>query len=289
MLLSRRSFAGVAILALPRLFRATPVRFRGLPVAFEHLEKNNAGRLGVAVLDTATGERSGYRADERFPMCSTFKFLLVSAMLERIDRQQEALNHTIPIPPKPLLSNSPLTEPHAGRTMTVADLCQAAIIRSDNTAANLLLDRIGGPPGITNFARSIGDRVTRLDRTELSLNEALAGDSRDTTSPDAMVGDLKSVLLGDVLMPASRDRLTQWMVANLTGLDRLRAKLPKRWRVADKTGSNGQHTTNDIAVLWAPGKSPVIVAAYITQCPGPESKRNGMLGAIGTMVSEVLT
>jgi beta-lactamase class A len=173
--------------------------------------------------------------------------------------------------------------------MTVADLCQAAIIRSDNTAANLLLDRIGGPPGITNFARSIEDRVTRLDRTELSLNEALAGDPRDTTSPDAMVGDLKSVLLGDVLMPASRDRLTQWMEANLTGLDRLGAKLPKSWRVADKTGSNGQHTTNDIAVLWAPGKSPVIVAAYITQCPGPESKRNGTLAAIGMMVSEAFT
>ena len=173
--------------------------------------------------------------------------------------------------------------------MTVADLCQAAIIRSDNTAANLLLDRIGGPPGITNFARSIEDRVTRLDRTELSLNEALAGDPRDTTSPDAMVSDLKSVLLGDVLTPVSRDQLTQWMEANLTGLGRLRAKLPKSWRAADKTGSNGEHTTNDIAVVWPPDRSPVIVAAYITQCPGPESTRNRMLAAIGTTVSEVLT
>jgi len=260
-----------------------------LPTAFEHLEKTTSGRLGVAVLDTATGERSGYRADERFAMCSTFKFLLVSAVLERVDRHQETLEHAIPIPPKPLLSNSPLTEPHAGRTMTVADLCQAAIIRSDNTAANLLLDRIGGPPGLTKFARSIGDRVTRLDRTELSLNEALAGDPRDTTSPHAMVTDLKSVLLGDVLTPVSRDQLAQWMEANLTGLDRLRAKLPKSWRAADKTGSNGEHTTNDIAVLWPPDQSPVIVAAYITQCPGPESQRNGMLGAIGMLVSEVLT
>jgi beta-lactamase class A len=286
--LSRRSFASIAALALPRLFRAMPSRFRSLPAAFEQLENANGGRLGVAVLDTASGERSGYRADERFPMCSTFKFLLVSAVLRRVDLQQETLDRAIPIPAKPLLSNSPLTEPHAGGTMTVAALCQAAVIRSDNTAANLLLERIGGPPGITNFSGSIGDPVTRLDRTELSLNEALAGDPRDTTSPTAMVGNLKSVLLGNVLSQASRGHLTQWMETNLTGLDRLRANLPKSWRAADKTGSNGEHTANDIAVLWPPGKSPVIVAAYITQCPGPESKRAGMLAEIGMAVKEAL-
>ena len=157
--------------------------------------------------------------------------------------------------------------------MTVAALCQAALTRSDNTAANLLLELIGGPVSITKFSRSIGDRVTRLDRMELSLNESLAGDPRDTTSPSAMIGDLKTVLLGDLLSSASRDQLTSWMEANLTGFNHLRAKLPKIWRVAEKTGSNGEHTTNDIAVLWPPGKSPIIIAAYITQCPGPESKR----------------
>lgn len=288
MLLNRRSFASIATLALPRLFRGMPSRFHTLPASFEQLEKTNGGRLGVAVLDTANGERSSYRADERFPMCSTFKFLLVSAVLRRVDRHQETLDRTIPIPSKPLLSNSPLTEPHAGGTMTVADLCEAAIIRSDNTAANLLLERIGGPPGIADFSRSIGDPVTRLDRTELSLNEALAGDPRDTTSPAAMASNLKSVLLGKVLSQASREQLTQWMEANLTGLDRLRANLPKGWRAADKTGSNGEHTSNDIAVLWPSGKSPVIVAAYITQCPGPEGKRSGMLAEIGGVVSEAL-
>ena len=289
MMLSRRSFAGIATLALPRLLRPMPRSLSGLPAAFGQLEKTNGGRLGVAVLDTATGERSGYRADERFPMCSTFKFLLVSAVLQRVGRRQETLDRAVPIPPKPLLSNSPLTEPHASGTMTVAALCQAALTRSDNTAANLLLERIGGPASITNFSRSIGDRVTRLDRMELSLNESLAGDPRDTTSPAAMVSDLNSVLLGNVLSSASRDQLTLWMEASLTGLDRLRAKLPKSWRAADKTGSNGEHTTNDIAVLWPPDKPPIIIAAYITQCAGPESKRAGMLAEIGRVVREALT
>jgi beta-lactamase class A len=288
-MLSRRSFVAITALALPRLLDAMPTSFTTLARALAHLEQTNGGRLGVGVLDTATGAQSGYRMDERFPMCSTFKFLLGSAVLQRVDRRQETLDRAIAIPRKPLLFNSPLTEPHAGGTMTIEALCHAALTQSDNTAANLLLESIGGPRGITSFARSIGDTVTRLDRTETALNEALAGDPRDTTSPAAMVGDLKAVLLGNVLLPASRERLTRWMAANLTGLDRLRANLPEGWRAADKTGSNGEHTSNDIAVLWPPGKPPVIIAAYITQCTGPESKRSVMLAETGRLVRESLT
>jgi beta-lactamase class A len=287
-MLNRRSFVAVTALALSRLLHATPNHFTALPAALAQIERTNGGRLGVAVLDTATGERSGYRADERFPMCSTFKFLLASAVLQRVDRHQESLDRSIPIPPKPLLFNSPLTEPHAGSTMTVAALCHAALTRSDNTAANLLLETIGGPKGITAFSRSIGDTITRLDRTETSLNESLAGDPRDTTSPAAMAADLKSVLLGNVLSPASREQLTLWMEANLTGIDRLRANLPEGWRAADKTGSNGEHTSNDIAVLWPAGRAPMIIAAYITQCAGPESKRAAMLAEIGRLARESL-
>jgi len=288
MLSPRRSVAVITLLLLPHLLHATPKHFSSLPVALAQFEQANGGRLGVAVLDTATGERAGRRADERFPMCSTFKFLLVSAVLQRVDRQRETCDRAIAIPPKPLLFHSPSTEPHAGGTMTIAALCEAALVQSDNTAANLLLESIGGPANITGFSRSIGDTVTHLDRMEPSLNESLAGDPRDTTSPKAMVDDLKSVLLGHVLSPASRDQLTRWMAANLTGLDRLRAKLPEHWRAADKTGSNGEHTSNDIAVLWPPGKPPIIVAAYITQCTGPETKRAAMLAEIGQLVRESL-
>jgi beta-lactamase class A len=283
---SRRNFLAAPVLCLPRLLHAGPRRFGKLPAAFARLEEANGGRLGVAVLDTATGERADYRADERFPLCSTFKFLLVAAVLRRVDHHAEALDRTVSIPLKPLLFNSPLTEPNAGGTMTVAALCHAALTQSDNTAANLLLAAIGGPAGITRFSRSLGDAVTRLDRWETSLNESLAGDPRDTTSPGAMAGDLKSVLLGGVLSRPSRGQLTGWMEANLTGLERLRAKLPAGWRAADKTGSNGEHTSNDIAVFWPGGKPPIIVTAYITQCTGPERKRGAMLAEIGELARQ---
>lgn len=286
-LLSRRRFVGCAALAFCGSLRAaTERRFARLPDTFEQLEKSNGGRLGVAVLDTATGERSGYRVRERFPMCSTFKFLLASAVLQRVDHHEETLDRALRIPPQPLLSHSPLSEPHAGGAMTIGALCEAVVVQSDNTAANTLLETIGGPPAITKFCRSIGDEVTRLDRTELALNESLAGDPRDTTSPLAMVGNLQTLVLGNVLSPDSRNRLTLWLQGCRTGLEQLRAKVPSAWRVADKTGANGEHTTNDIAIFWPSDRPPVIVSAYITHCIGPETKRRAMLAEIGRLVAE---
>ncbi len=279
--LTRRSFIAIAALVLPGVLRASISRFRELPMDLGKLERINGGRVGVTILDAGSGERVGYRENERFPMCSTFKFLLVSAVLQHVDRRQQNLEREVKIPALPLIFNSPLTEPHAGATMTIAALCRAAMTRSDNTAANLLLETIGGPSGVTAFARSIGDEVTRLDRMETTLNESLAGDPRDTTSPAAMADDLNSVLLGNVLSKPSRDQLILWMEANQTGLDRLRANLPAGWRAADKTGSNLEHTSNDIAVIWPRGDSPIVVAAYITQCPGLETKRAAILREIG--------
>jgi beta-lactamase class A len=272
-------------LGTARFAHAGPRRLAGLPAVFEQLEHANGGRLGVAVLDTDTGERAVHRADQRFPMCSTFKLLLVCAILRRVDRHEDSLAATVSIPTGPLLYNSPMTESHAGEAMTIGALCLSVLTRSDNTAANLLLERIGGPERYTAFARSIGDGVTRLDRMELALNESRPGDPRDTTTPAAMVGDLRRVVLGTVLSPPSRKQLTRWMEGSRTGLEDLRASLPAGWRAADKTGSNGKDTRNDVAVLWPPGRAPVLVAAFITQCNGPESKRQAMLAEIGRQIS----
>ena len=282
--IDRRRFVIAASLSISGSMRAAALRFERLAPAFKQLEQQNGGRLGVALLDVTTGERAGYREHERFAMCSTFKFLLAAQVLRRVDRREESLARTFNILAKPLLHHSPLTELHAGGSMSVAELCAAVLTQSDNTAANLLLESVGGPDSLTRFARVIGDTETRLDRIEPALNEAAVGDPRDTTAPRAMVDNLNSILLGKVLLPPSREAMLKWMQACQTGLDRLRAQLPAGWRAADKTGSNGEHTSNDIAVFWPVNRSPVIVAAYITQCMGPEDKRAAMLAEVGRLV-----
>jgi beta-lactamase class A len=275
--------------AVPRtLPTAAGARFAGLPASFAKLEKSSSGRLGVAVLDTASGEMAGHRAEERFAMCSTFKMLLAAAVLQRAAAGQDDLQRTVAIPSKSLLPNSPVTTQHAGAQMTVRALCGAIVTRSDDTAANLLLATLGGPVGITQFARSLGDTVTRLDRTETTLNEARPGDPRDTTSPGAMLGNLRKLLLGNVLSTGARDQLRQWMIANQTGGDRLRAGLPLHWRVGDKTGSNAGNTTNDIAIVWPENQPPILIAAYLTECAGPETKRNAVLADVARLIASSL-
>jgi beta-lactamase class A len=267
MLARRRLLA--ALLALPALALAKtrvprPDDRTDLEMEVRRLERESGGRLGVALLDTGTGTRFHHRGDERFPMCSTFKLLLVAAVLGRADRGEESLARRLSVRKRDLVPWAPFAEARVGKDASVEELCAAAMTQSDNVAANLLLASIGGPSGIGAFARTLGDRHTRLDRTETALNSAIPGDPRDTTTPLAMLADLQALLLGDALAPASRGRLEGWLRGNTTGDARLRAGFPKAWRVGDKTGSGANGTTNDLAIVWPPGRAPLLVAAYLT-------------------------
>lgn len=246
-----------------------------------------SGRLGVSILDTGTGKRIGHRADERFPMCSTFKFLAAAQVLSRVDRGEERLDRRIAYTKDDLVAYSPVTEKHIDAGMTLAELCHATITLSDNTAGNLLLASFGGPAGLTAFARSLGDRVTRLDRWETELNEAIPGDSRDTTSPAAMLDNMRSLLLDDTLSPASRKQLADWLIATTTGDKRIRGGLPKGWLAGDKTGTSNNGVTNDIAIVWPPGRAPLLATAYYAEYPQPREARNAVIAEVGRIVASL--
>lgn len=253
---------------------------------WREIEVSVAGRLGVAVLDTATGELAGHRLDERFAMCSTFKFLAVAMVLARVDAGQERLDRRIVVTRAALLDWSPVTSKRVGGAgMTVEELCAAAITISDNAAANLLLAGSGGPAAVTAFARSIGDDVTRLDRTEPTLNEGTPGDPRDTSTPRAMALTLRRVLLGDALSDTSRTQLLTWMTAVETGVNRLPAGLPPGWRIAHKTGTGRLGTTNDIGVVWPAHGAPLVVVGYLTECKAPDDAREAALASVARSVA----
>ena len=285
----RRSFlVGAAYAAAaPLLARLPAPAFGG--AAFRRgvlaLEEASRGRLGVAIFDTGTGARFATRGDERFAMCSTFKLILAAAILAKVDRGRERLDRRVPIGARDLVPNSPFSETRAGGQATVAELCLATMTRSDNAAANLLLPAVGGPAGITAFVRTLGDDRTRLDRIEPELNDVRPGDPRDTTTPDAMLDLFGRLTLGTVLAPGSRDRFTRWLVANETGDRRLRAGLPKRWRVGDKTGASGRGHDNDVAILWPPARKPLLVASYIADTPLDLRESNVIHARLGRLIA----
>ncbi|CAN7396287.1 class A beta-lactamase [Paraburkholderia sp. SIMBA_054] len=233
---------------------------------FEKLEASSGGRLGVAALNTADGSYVGYRESERFPMCSTFKLLVVALVLKRGMAERSLLDERVRYGDADLVANSPVTKRRAGEGMTIGELSAAALQHSDNTAANLLLTAVGGPEVLNQFALSIGDEWFDLLRGEPEVNASVPGDMRDTTTPRAMMLDVQKLLLADdVLGPQQREQLKAWMLGNATGAARIRAALPgSGWLVADKTGSGDYGTANDVAVVYPPSAAPFVIAVYFT-------------------------
>lgn len=288
--MDRRRFlwAGSCLVAATTvLAEAEPMAFPSgskLKAALGMVEKASGGRLGVSVLDTASGARFAYRGEERFAMCSTFKLLLAAAILQRVDRGIENLDRRLPVRKEDLLGNSPFCDTRAGRDASVGELCEATVTVSDNAAANILLDTMSGPAALTAFFRSIGDPVSRLDRNEPSMSEAIPGDPRDTSTPNAMVETMRHILLGTVLKTQSLAILMRWLKAVKTGAKRLRAGLPADWILADKTGTGMHGTTNDVAIVWPPGRAPLIIVSYLTESPLGEVERQAILAEVGKAI-----
>jgi len=253
-------------------------------------EQRTGARIGVAAVDTASGKRLAYRSEERFPMCSTFKFLAAAAVLKRVDGGQQELDRFVSYDAKDILEYAPITKAHLkDGGMTLGALCAAAIEQSDNTAGNLLLDTIGGPTGLTNFARSIGDETTRLDRKEPELNSASPGDERDTTTPAAMCADMQRLLLGKLLSESSRQQLEDWLRQNETGSQMIRAGVPKTWTVGDKTGRCGNGATNDVAIIRPPASAPIMVAIYSMGSASSAQDRTAIVAEAARAVVESLS
>jgi beta-lactamase class A len=247
----------------------------------------SGGRLGVAVLDSKSGQVTGYRIDERFAMCSTCKALAVAFVLARVDRGEERLKRRVAFTKRELVSPFTMTAPHVGSEgMTIEALCEAAITVSDSTAANLLIASFGGPTVLTAYLRSIGDPVTRLDHMEPELNIVAVGETHDTTSPAAMAKTLHRLLLGNALSNSSRALLTGWMMgATDAATRRLRVGVPVGWRIANKPGTWGGIATNDVGVIWPPARHPVVVTAYLGEAPGTVESQELILAGVARLIA----
>lgn len=295
-LITRRTALAGSLLVVPAFAALTTgAQAATTPEAtdgFTDLERRHGGRLGVAILDLATGNRMEHRANERFPMCSTFKFLAAAFVLARVDRGEERLDRRVTFTKADLVTRagraawSPVTQTRVGGDgMTIGEVCEAAVALSDNTAGNLLLGSFGGPAALTTYLRSLGDTITRLDRIEPDLNEATPGDPRDTTTPAVMLENMRKLVLGNALSSSSRKHLAAWLIATKTGDKRLRAGFPEGWRIGDKTGTSMNGVANDIAVVWPPNRRPLIVTVYFAEAQASDEQRDAIIAEVGRIAA----
>jgi beta-lactamase class A len=250
------------------------------------LERRHNAHAGVFALDLGSGRTVNYHADDMFAMCSTFKTYAAASVLQRCDRGELRLTDQVFVNPAGIKPNSPVTERQAGHAMALSDLCAAALQRSDNTAGNLLLTTIGGPPAITEFARTIGDDKTRLDRWETELNTAIPGDPRDTSTPQALAHGYQTLLTGTALAESSRQQLDAWMRGNTTSS--IRTALPSGWASADKTGSGDYGSTNDIGIAYGPDGRNLLLA-IMTRSAADEPQAENQRPLIGELTAQVLS
>jgi len=286
------SIAASTLLAMPTVAETVARRFD----AAERLRKLEVGhaRLGVCFLDTATGEVSGNRIEERFAMCSTFKLAMVAACLREADNGRLNLKEVLPFSEVDLLPWAPVTRKHLAQGgLSIATLAKAAQQMSDGVAANLLVKRLGGPGAVTAKFREMGDTVTRLDRYEPDLGLVLSADTRDTTTPLAYAQLVSRILTGNILQRDSRARLLEWMRNTTTGTARLRAGLPSEWRNGNKTGTGRTEGTtnkcNDVAITFPSGKNPIIIAAYFDSgeyTEKIEARHEAVLAEVGKIAAE---
>ncbi|MCC7006232.1 MAG: class A beta-lactamase [Ottowia sp.] len=253
------------------------------------LEKMFGGRLGVFALNTGDNAQLSYRANERFPVCSTFKVLLAAAILVRSTHVAGLMQKRIKYTHNDLVTYSPITEKHIENGMTVAELCAAVMQYGDNTASNLLMKVLGGPAAVTAFARSIGDDMFSLERWETKLNSAIPGDLRDTSTPYAMGHSLHRIVFGNVLKPDLREQFQDWLRGNTTGAASIRAGVPIDWVVGNRTGTGDYGTTNDIAVIWPPHRPPIVVAIYTTQHDRDTPPRSDVIALAARIVANCLS
>jgi beta-lactamase class A len=258
--------------------------------ALKKIRERIGGRLGVHALDSQSGKRWGLDENSRYAMASTFKLPLAAALLWQVDRKAFTLDHALAIKATDILPNSPVVQAklEAGMdAMTIRELCGAVVTYSDNTAANVLLSGIGGPSAFNQFMKVAGDEVTRLDRHEPALNTNIPGDPRDTTTPRAMVDLMLRLFTQDVLSLPSRALLIDWMVASRTGMDRVRAGLPKSWNPGDKTGTGENGAFNDLVVAYPPRRRPVFAAVYMSESKLGAKDLAAAHAEIGTLLAKV--
>jgi len=290
LLLQRKAtFLSTAITFLCLTLSLSANAANSLVEAVTDAEIELGARIGLAVHDLETDQRWEYKSNERFPLSSTFKTLACANVLQRADLGQERMDRVVRFSESNLVTYSPVTEKYVGRKgMSLAELCQATLSTSDNSAANFILQSIGGPKALTKFLRSIGDDTTRLDRWETELNEAVPGDKRDTTTPTAMVTTLEKLLIDETLSTKSRQQLESWLKGNEVGDALFRKGIPSDWIIADRTGAGGYGSRAITAVMWPPNRQPIVAALYITETDASFEERNAVIAKIGEQIAKTV-
>lgn len=263
--------------------------------AFAEIEERIGGRLGVALVSPDGELILSHRGSERFAMCSTFKAPLASVLFAAHEAGTVDMFKKFDLKEADRVPYMPFVEKKLAEKLPVSlhELAGAAVMTSDNAAANLILKATGGPEAFTKFLRANGDSVTRLDRMEPELNENAPGDPRDTTTPEAMAKLMHKLAVDGAPLDIDKLTLRKWMEDSKTGATRIRAGLPKGWPVGNKTGTAaGGIARNDIAIFKPPTAEfplePLTLTVYVDRPTAPPEQVDSAMAEVARVIVRLI-
>jgi len=286
-------------------------------------DRAQPGILGVAVCDLSTGVIEGVNLDHKFPLQSVFKLFLAAALLDKVDAGQLSLDKTVVIKHSEVRDGSGPVADTGGGTFTVRQLMRAALINSDNTAADALLPLVDGPMGVTIWLRQHqidGIEVDRDERTLARENngipaslspgensdalrpkipadaqkaafQAALAEERDTATPRGAIDFLVALQKGQLISPQSTHLLLTWMKQAVTGEERLKAGFPRKTSLAHKTGTGPIRyglalAINDVGIATLPDGRTLAIVTFLTAAPGTDETRDALLAACARAASK---
>ena len=278
-----------------RSFRLAPHAVQGygnpLEAAIAGVASPEAGRIGVAAVDLSSGRAVSVLGDQPFPMASTGKIAIVATFLDGVDKGRWRLDQTFPLmlPVPSGRFSTPVAPVRPGPEFTALELIDMAIIHSNNAATDALLAVVGGPRAVNQWIGSAGIAGMRIDRDIATLvrddgefDPARTVDPRDSATPQGMVQLLRGLYEGRWLTTSSRRVLIGAMERCLTGRHRIRAGMPEGVRVAHKTGTLN-NTSSDVGFIHSPDGRVIAVAIYVTG-QGGKSGRDSRIATIARAI-----
>ncbi|MDU1903646.1 MAG: class A beta-lactamase, subclass A2 [Dysgonomonas sp.] len=236
------------------------------------LIKGKKATVGVSVIYDSK-EALKINDHYRYPTMSVYKFHLALAVLDHLYKNKISLDSKILIKKSDLLPNtySPLREKHPNGNikLSIAELLEYSVSKSDNNACDILFRYLGGTKPVEKYIKSLGIEDITITATEEVMHQNHENQYLNWSTPYSTVQLLGMFLQEDLFGKEYRDFLKKIMVETTTGKDKIKGLLPENIIVGHKTGSSFRNefgikiAENDMGFVTLPNGKQYSVAIFV--------------------------
>jgi CubicO group peptidase (beta-lactamase class C family) len=231
------------------------------------------GSVGVALIHFEKGDTLTINEQQHYPMQSVFKFPLALAILDQVDKKKISLKQKVHVSKEDLrpATWSPLTvaHPEGNLDVTVAELLEYTVSKSDNNTCDILFKLAGGTAYVNDYIHRLGVKNIAISATEYEMTKAWEVQYTNWTRPFAMSELLKGFYEKKYLSDSCNRFLMKLMTESSNSPNRIKGLLPQDIEVAHKTGTSDtnekgvQAAVNDVGIIKLENGDHVALSVFV--------------------------